>query len=273
MKHILLPTDFSETAFKAAVYALDLFGTEDVQYTLVHTYLKTSFSHVLLPRMVDTEAMANNGLRRVERRLRKHAGKIRLAKVASSGQLYDVLNELAVRKGADLVVMGTQGEGNYGMVGRNTTSAVTDCELPMIAVPSEFEREPVSRIMLAHDGGPLDEYTLAPLRLVAMATGAFIEVLQVWEGEQADHRGLNRSTVSELLAGIPHSLEVISGANVVSTTNEQARIKRIQLVAVVRRHKSLLDRIFQGSTSKRMALHTTEPLLVLRENSGTGPRA
>ena len=71
MKHILLPTDFSETSFKAAVFALDLFGTKDVRYTLVHTYLKPAFSHVLLPRVADTSAMAKNGLRRAERRHRE----------------------------------------------------------------------------------------------------------------------------------------------------------------------------------------------------------
>ena len=41
--------------------------------------------------------------------------------------------------------------------------------------------------------------------------------------------------------------------------------KDIQLVAVLRRKRSFWERIFQSSTSKRMALHTTVPLLVLRE--------
>lgn len=264
MKHILLPTDFSETSFKAAVFALDLFGTKDVRYTLVHTYLKPAFSHVLLPRVADTSAMAKNGLRRAERRIRKHAGKVRLAQVASTEALYTVLNELAVRKAADLVVMGTQGEGNYGLVGRNTVAAVTECVLPVIAVPAEHERERVERIMLTNDGGAMDERTLEPLRQIALASGAHIEVVQVWEGEPPERLAPGSKSVSELLHDIPHSLEVVSGGDVVGAINEQARASRIQLVAVVRRHKSFLDRIFQGSTSKRMALHTTEPLLVLR---------
>jgi nucleotide-binding universal stress UspA family protein len=37
------------------------------------------------------------------------------------------------------------------------------------------------------------------------------------------------------------------------------------LVAVVRRDRGLLGRLFKGSHSKRMALHTSVPLLVLHE--------
>jgi hypothetical protein len=39
MKNILLPTDFSSTSFHAATFALDLFGTSGMRYTLLNTYL------------------------------------------------------------------------------------------------------------------------------------------------------------------------------------------------------------------------------------------
>src|SRR5690606_22316073 len=76
MKNILLPTDFSETSHKAAVFAMDLFGTEGTQYTLLNTYLKQAYRNALMPLQLDTERASRNGLRRMERRCRNHAGKV-----------------------------------------------------------------------------------------------------------------------------------------------------------------------------------------------------
>src|SRR5947207_378790 len=38
MAHVLLPTDFSDNALNAALYALRLFGDEGNTFTVVHSY-------------------------------------------------------------------------------------------------------------------------------------------------------------------------------------------------------------------------------------------
>ena len=266
MTHILLPTDFSDTSFNASTFAFELFGTQDATYTLVHTYLQPAFQHVLLPRIADTKSVAMNGLRRAERHGRKiAAGKVRIAKVASYEPLYTVLNQLGERKEADLIVMGTQGEGNYGLVGRNTSAVVKETFLPVIAVPSEWRPEKIERILLADDGSELTAKTLAPLVDIAKRTGAFVDVVHVrdWDGTTDVRR--RHALLNTLLRDVPHTWEEVIGDQLVGSINDQAQARHSQLVAVVRRQKSILDRIFRGSTSKRMALHTTEPLLVLRE--------
>jgi nucleotide-binding universal stress UspA family protein len=42
MKQILLPTDFSDHSKKAIQYAIDLYGTSEVRYTLLNTYFISS---------------------------------------------------------------------------------------------------------------------------------------------------------------------------------------------------------------------------------------
>ena len=266
MAHILLPTDFSDTSFKAAMFAFDLFGVAGNRYTLVHAYLKPAFDNALLPRIgASTKRDAVNGLQRFQRKCRKYAGKVYLASVASHDQLTDLLKDLDSDKGADMIVMGTQGEGNYGLVGSNTTAVVLGANLPVITVPSQWTSLPISRIMLAHDGGRMDRITLKPLIDLAKRTSAEVVLAHVRDNSIAFDKRADRTQVAELFAGIPHSFVTVQGDEVMKTIDGLARQGRTQLVAVIHRQKGFWEDLFHASKAKRMALHTTMPLLVLPE--------
>ncbi len=266
MYRILLPTDNSDTSFNAARFAFALFGTEDSRYTLVHTFLKTAYRNALVPSM-DTEREAINKLRRFERRCRAHAPGVKLAKRKSSFQLVDALNDLAERDMGELIVIGTQGEGNYGLVGRNTTAVVMGAKVPVIAVPSEWKPTPLKRILLADDGGPMDQDTLAPLIVMAERAGAEVVIAHVRTNTAAfDVRG-DRKKLSALFTGVRHSFVTVAGDEVTRTLDDLAREGRIQLVTVIHRRKSFWQRLFTASKAKRMALHTTTPLLVLHHQA------
>lgn len=266
MAHILLPTDFSDTSFKAATFAFDVYGTAGNKYTLVHSFLQPAFDNAMLPRIGDSMRIeAVNDLRRFERKCRKYAGKVLLARKASPFQLTDVLNELVEEKAADLIVMGTQGEGNYGLVGSNTTAVVRGAMAPVITVPSEWVPAPVGRIMLAYDGGSLDRYTLDPLIDVARRANAEVVLAHVRDNIVTFDTRVDRKQVAELLGGIPHKFVTVQGDEVSDTINDLARTGRIQLIAVIHRQRGFWEGLFHASKAKRMALHTTVPLLVLPE--------
>lgn len=266
MAHIVLPTDFSDTSFKAAMFAFDLFGTDGNTFTLVHTYLKPAFDNALLPPIGDsTRRKAVNGLRRFEHGCRAHAGKAVLAKKASHLQLTDVLNALDQEKGIDMIVMGTQGEGNHGLVGRNTTAVVLGATAPVIAVPSQWSPVPVARIMLAHDGGSLDRFTPKPLIDLVKRTGAEVVLAHVRDTSMASDKRTDRTQANELFTDIAHSFVTVHATEVVKTIDELAQQGRIQLVAVIHRQLGSWEGLFHSSKAAQMALHTTVPMLVLPE--------
>ena len=266
MTRILLPTDFSETSFKAATFALDLFGTANTKYTLVHTYLKPMFDNALLPGIGNsTQREAVNGLRRFERRCRQYVGKAVIAKKASHFLLVDLLNDLDREKGADMIVMGTQGAGNYGLVGSNTKAVVMGGSAPVITVPSQWVPTPIARIMLAYDGGKLDRFTLKPLIDLAKRTNAEVVLAHVRDNSVAFDKRADRKQVAELLVGIRHSFVTVQGDEVAKEINDLAKQGRIQLVAVIHRQKGFWESLFHSSKAARMALHITMPLLVLPE--------
>lgn len=259
MQHILLPTDFSGASFNAATFALQLYGNQEAEYTLLNVYLKLAYSNALYPPVINTERESRNALRRAGRRFRKQAGKVRLSLRSTFSPLAQAINKVDAAKPVDMVVMGTQGEGNYGLVGRNTGRAVTSATLPVIAVPAQWKPVVLNRILFADDG--LDDSTesLRPLLWIAKSTGAHITVLHVGVGAGAQQKRLGA-----ILGGIPHAFATVEPGEVVAALERIVAAEGIDLVAVVRRQRSFWHRLFQGSTSKHMALHTTVPLLVLR---------
>jgi nucleotide-binding universal stress UspA family protein len=266
MTHILLPTDGSDASFNAAVLAFEHFGTKGVRYTLVHTYLKPALRNALLPAM-NTQREAMNMLRRYERRCRKQVDGIVLAKRIAPYQLVDVLNEIAREKKADLIVMGTQGEGNYGLVGRNTSAVVLRSDIPVVTVPSKWGSKPIKRILLANDGAPITRATAEPLIALARRTGAEILLAHIRDNIVSfDQRG-DRKALGELFTDVRHSFVTVAGDDVSAEINELAIQGRMQLVAVIHRKKSFWQGLFSSSKAKRMALHTTMPLMVLPEHT------
>ncbi|MBS1569202.1 MAG: universal stress protein [Bacteroidetes bacterium] len=261
MKHILLPTDFSDASFKAASFAFDLFGAKSVEYTFLNVYLQVAYRNALYRVEVDTARNSRNGLRRMERRFRKLGGKMRVALRSSFSPLATALNDVHAAKPVDLVIMGTQGEGNYGLVGRNTSAAVTSASLPVIAVPAQWEPVKLDRILFADDGLEDTAFSLEPLLVIARLTGAHITVLHIDQGADTARQ---RAKLKALLADIPHAFRSVQGDEVVKALERAVAEEGVDLVAVVRRQRSFWHRLFQGSTSKRMALHTNVPLLVMR---------
>jgi nucleotide-binding universal stress UspA family protein len=266
MQHILLPTDHSETSFKAARFAIDTFGVDDTRYTLVNAYLRPSFDHAFLPDMgpkADRDSM--NGLRRMERKCRKYAGKLKLAKVSRSAQLVDVLNNLVSQRNADLIVMGTQGEGNYGTVGRNASAVVLGANAPVITVPSQWKPARIERILLAQDGEPVDPVALAPLLTLAKRFDAEVIVMHVRREALDLAAPVDRKAIGAALFGIRHTYVNVQGEEVARAVDEMARGGRVQLVALVHRKRGFWSGLFHASTAKRMALHTALPVLVMRQ--------
>lgn len=265
MFQILLPTDFSDTAQQAAHFAMDLYGTDGVRYTLVNHYPLQAYADPLLPNLTPLALQdSQRGLRRAERLLRKRTAGVYLGKVSTPTALPEALNAIAANKGADLVVMGTQGKDSNRLVGRIASTVIKRADLPVITVPARWEPKAIKRILLPLDSGAVDTATLLPLIDLAKRCGAEVMVAHVRTNAVGFAKGLDHASIGEALRDVKHRYITVHGADVVETVNELMEGDRFQLVAMVHRKRGFLTGLFHISTTKQMALHTKLPLLVLR---------
>ncbi|MBK7382381.1 MAG: universal stress protein [Flavobacteriales bacterium] len=265
MAHLLLPTDFSDTSLTAARFAFAHFGGSRSTATLVHAYLTPSTAHAMFPEMASAakrQAMAQ--LLTFQHKCQTHAGSTQLVRKATTMWLPEALDRLAKEKGGDWIIMGAHGVGENKLVGSQAMDVVTNAHLPVIIVPGQWEPEPIKRILLAYDGGPVDAAALKPLLALAKRKKAHIVIAHVRTNDIAFEPNADRVAFAKLLGSALHSFVVVQAAEIAPTIDELARTGHIQLVVSIHRKRGSWKGLLHRSKTKRMALHTSIPLLVLR---------
>ena len=118
MKNILIPTDFSENAWNATRYAIELFKNEACVFHLLNTYTPAIASSRFMAASIDGGVLENGaqlcskrGLQNVVDRINKaYTNPKHSFKVSSSFSfLVDEIKETIEEQNIDLVVTGTKG--------------------------------------------------------------------------------------------------------------------------------------------------------------------
>jgi len=154
----------------------------------------------------------------------------------------------------------------------NNTRAVLEA---LFNKQSEFARTPKYHIEANADEWIGKKYRqtvlVQPLIELAKRTNAEVVLAHVRDNIPAFDKRADRKHVAELFDGVPHAFVTVQGDEVMKTMDDLARQGRIQLVAVIHRQKGFWEGLFHSSKAKRMALHTTVPMLVLPERT-QGPK-
>lgn len=273
MANILIPTDFSDNALNAAVYAIRLFGTEGNQFTVLNCYNMPhgraggfrNFDDMLAE---DSEEGLVTFLGKLKERLPGLSPQIET--VSEQGLLVDVLLRFeADPVPPDMVVQGTQGATGLKriLVGSNTAAVIMHSRTPVLAVPEEADLTTMHHIMLLDGGGTLEKKTLAPLVDIASRSGSDVSIVHV-KGEGASDKDRESLTdYSALLPGIQHTRHTVSGGNIMQALNDLVDSSKADLVVAVHRRRGLFESLFKRSMSTRLVMHTRTPVLILQEQS------
>lgn len=273
MAHVLIATDFSAHALNAAIYGVKLFGIEGNSFTLLTTYQTLPSSADAPPPFPDGTAQAmTEALEAFAQGLLERMPEYQfdLATVCAYGALDTVLRDMAGdEQRPDVVVMGTHGSDGLERVFMGSTAAtvIRNVPLPVIAVPIEAVYRDPRRIILADDGGPVERATLGVLLDIARWSRAEVKIVHVVSEHVVQQEEANNSGYDLELGAIPHTYHSVSGDNVMIALSNMADQSDADLTVVIHRQRDLLDRLFHGSVSIRMALHTSIPLLVLQHTA------
>lgn len=271
MKTILIPTDFSDNAMNAAIYALRLFGPDDYEYVVLNSFDRPVSGD---SSMVDiTERLAEYSREAMEPFLATLKASIAndaysITTISKQGQLPRLIENYRHRASIpELVVMGTQGASGLKevLMGSNTADVIKTSGLPVLTVPENGKYNGIKRILLADDGEDMDEKTLGVLINIMHRTNAQLIVTRVVNDTvSADPIGVSGSSFQIAMKDIPFASVHLSNTNVEKALNDEVERSKADLVVVAHRKRGIFDRIFHRSTSARLAMHTHVPLLVLQ---------
>jgi len=281
MKNILIPTDFSENAWNATRYAIELFKEEECIFHLLNTYTPAIASSRFMAATIDGGTLENGallcskrGLKNVVERIHKTYENPKHTFITNSSFsfLVDEIKETIEEKSIDLVVTGTKGASGLEEVfmGSNTVriiKSVKNC--PVLAVPQHFEFATPNEIAFATDFNRF--YTkseLRPLQDLAETFKATIRIVYVQYEIKAlsELQQFNLSMLRKYLGRTEHYVHTVSELNSISKTLEVFTEELdIHLLAMLNYQHSYMEKMTREPVIKRVAFHTQIPLLVIPE--------
>ncbi|MFT4832813.1 MAG: nucleotide-binding universal stress UspA family protein [Psychroserpens sp.] len=281
MKNILIATDFSEDAWNAAKYAIELYKDMDCVFYLLNTYTPAKASGSFMAEALEGHDLedviktnSENGLNRVVELINEsfkypnHSFKT----ISSFNLLVAAIKEIVNREKIDLIVTGAKGTTGLEEVfmGSNTVQIIKSVKnCPVLAIPKDFHFSALSEIAFATDFNRF--YTISellPLVEMAKAFKATIRIVHVQYKikELTEIQQFNLNMLCKYLNGVEHSIHTITELNSVSKTLEAfSEDLDIHLLAMLNYQHSLMENLTKEPIVNRLVFHSNIPLLVIPE--------
>lgn len=276
MKRIILPTDFSENAYNAICYALQLYKNEECTFYLLHTYTPAIYQaeYVLhSPGQIGLgdiyQESSESQLKELKKRIlgdfnnKKHT----IMSHSAFNTLVDEIVETAQNENADLVIMGTQGATGAKeiLIGTNTVHVIKKTCCPVIAVPPNFKYENPKEILFPTDLEiKYQEEQLKEFLDIAKFHTSRVDVMHVsLEHDLSDDQLKNKDRLDGLLGNIAHLFHEMPSQELINAINQFQSKKKINLLVMIQNRHSFFERLFIEPIIKKIGFHVTIPFMVI----------
>ena len=274
MNSILCPVDFSSASLNALEYATRIALKHKSSIKLVHVVTEEEYNEQLAE---DPERTVDHYKDAANERLSLIANEINTTEgldyemcrpEVATGELLENIEEISSDENISLIVMGTTGVTDIeeARVGSNTVAVIEKVDTPVLCIPDGISYSDFDRIVYGSTMEKVDREVLQPILNFAVPFDARIYVVHIAE-EGKDEDEEYTSYVEEMKSYFVYEK---LGFEQFSTDLETPialehvlNMHDADLLILVRRERSLFDRLFHRSVTKHMSYLTNFPLLVL----------
>lgn len=275
-KTILVPTDFTDSARSATHYAVHLAQKTGGRLVLLHAfYVPEMVTDVtmLVPSAEDVEHTSKSSMKRLKAEIHADYGEeIALETVVVQGGPVEETERYLKEHRVDLVVMGMKGAGylDERLFGSAATKMMLLANCPVLVVDKNTHFHPIRNIVLACDYMRVQYLhdQLTPLVRLAKLFNAHVMILNVTPKEHSVlslDEAIAGVHLDHALASVEHTFYQIEHENVVEGIKLFVVERRADLLVMIPREHSLLERLFRDPITKQMAFHAGLPLLTIHE--------
>lgn len=279
MKNIIVPTDFSADAAKAALFAaqiarlcgatLHFMNAMGLGFEGVHEpfYLHEKYNKaVLQSRQLDMDAFVEE--------LAPKLVSVQTDKHIESAEDVNAILDLAFLIQAELIVMGTKGAGKIRekLVGTTTSKVITRSTVPVLVVPAGYQVEIPDGILLATNIFEQDPQLLEMVVGLARLFNAkvhvvhFIDTDEMVDGQYDTEKQkleIYLDYLETTYRDISFVTEVIRGNEFESSINDYHAAHKTDIVAMIKYPKGYWEKLFSKSITRKMIFHSDMPVLVI----------
>ena len=282
MKKILIPTDFSSTAYNATVYGLHFAKQTNVEKVLLFNAFQAPVNVSPDPMVPSVESFDFDTLRKAstdsleifkQNVVNVVNGNLDVDTLSECCTFSNDINSISKENEIELIIMGITGSGTMAeiFVGSNSIQVSKNTSIPVLIVPSNVEYKPIKNILLVSDYIDVAETT--PYQEVCKLldiTKAKLSILHVDEN-YIETQPENEVKQKEILSYMfkDYAVEYFTGTNSVflDAVNKFIELKNIDLVIAVPKKHGFPENILHHSVSKTMAFHTTIPIILIKSEA------
>jgi len=276
MRSILILTDFSEAAYRAAEYAAELADTLQVKrIILYHAYQTIVVGGADLPAApINTQRLYLDNMEAlglIQDRLKPLVGQeVKVDMLAQDTSfLPDMINQLCEKEKISLVIMGVSGKSGVEkiLMGSITGSVLKSVEFPALIVPNEaMIGKGVKSIVLCTDLKDLGDIPAGTLYEFLDAFSSELLIVNVLPESKDGFSIETEKSITQLHQGLEKyhpSFHYLQGEDTVNDILSFAEEHQASLIIVFPKKQGFFSSIFHKSISKKLAYNSRVPLLSL----------
>ncbi len=278
MKRILTPTDFSENASNALEYAVEMASAFKAQLIVLHVHSPSMTRQSALQTVMSEDFKRathddREKLKAIESTINLEYPELQCRTHVVVGDAVDEILETARTSEVDLIVMGTKGASRMTNVlfGSNTAAIIERASCPVLCIPDRLQFKKPRKFLYSTNFTYSDISSAVTLTELARAFHASVIFAHVVVGadESDEEIEVIKKFAEEIrkVTGYPDVTGlVISDASI--NTGLDALIEKtgVDVIALATRRRTLFERIFNPSITKKLSYYTNIPLLAFHIN-------
>lgn len=276
MLNILVPTDFSKLSKFALKYAIKIANRLDGTITVLHIITTTRalrFSMLEKMRLSGQNFPEAAGLE-LEKMIRTLSEQYKSARpinfqVVRGAYFPSTLLREARRLRSGLIVMGTRGATGItrAVLGSNTNSVIEVSHVPVLAVPEKAEFKGFRNVVYASDLRNLHEELETLIPYVERFDSTIHLIHIVPPGTPVD---IIEIKIEQVLRKFPYKniiTLVLVDNDIDSALDHYVEVSKADVLAMFTHELSFFEKVFDRSTTRKMAFHSRIPLLAFRQST------
>lgn len=280
MKKVLLPTDFSDNAWNAIVYALHFFKNESCTFYILHTYTPSFYRVDYMMGGPTYTALPDAGVELAQAGLDKTLADIKMNHknpkhkfklLSAFNTLTDEIREVTENKSIELIVMGTQGATGAKEIflGTRTVHVIRKSRIPVLAVPNGYTFREIKSVLFPSDYAiSFGKEKVQMLIDTVKIHNAKLTILNVKDDyELNDAQKANKASLASYFKPLHPKFEQVKGKLMPNAIHEYVGQHKVGLLAMMNRRHSFLDRLLVRPNVDSIGYHTKIPFLVIPYNS------
>lgn len=280
MKTILFPTDFSDNAKNAYVYALHLAEKIGANITTLHVQEPTPVRVGHLPKTMKSISELQKeeefeAYRKVAAIMHEEAVTEGLTKVEVSHMMIEgagiaeAILEVGKREESDVIVMGTKGASGWKelFIGSNTAKVIEQATCPVLAIPESAIYQPIKKIAYATNFEFLEEEIIGQAIQFAELFDAEMHCIHI----NVSHTDYAKKKMEDLKVAFAYKenvyFKVIEDLYILEGIDKYVLNEKIDLLAMLTHKRDFLDKLFTVSYTQKMSFHSNTPLLAFHNEA------